>query len=69
MPDNKEALLGEFKAVEAKYKDLLSKLVAAKVPAVLDPGCGACDVGEWCCTGTESVTSDLAKKVNPPFRR
>lgn len=58
---DKEALVKEFEMVQAKYRELMAQLVSMKVPAVLDSSAGACNTGEWCCTGTETVDPRLAR--------
>jgi len=62
---DKESLTREFETVRSKYKELMAKLVQMKVPATLEPSAAACDVGEWCCTGTERVRDRMAEVVRP----
>jgi len=58
---DKEVLIKEFEAIQVRYRELMAQLVSMKIPAVLDASAGACDTGEWCCTGTESVDPRLAR--------
>ncbi len=64
MVDN-EALVKQFESVRAKYQELMKRLVQARVPATLEPSAAACDVGEWCCTGTERVRNKMEEVILP----
>ena len=64
MPDN-DALIKEFEAVRAKYQELLQKLVAAKIPGLINPVAAGCAVGEVCHGGT----FDVARNIPDPARR
>jgi hypothetical protein len=51
---NIDELIKEFEVVSKRYFELYKELVSNKIPGVIDPSVNAaCNVGEWCCTGTE----------------
>lgn len=56
-------LLKEFQTVEAKYNELLAKLVDAKIPGVILPKAAGCNVGEVCHGGQFKLIRDIGRPV------
>jgi hypothetical protein len=58
-----DALLKEFEAVEAKYNELLGRLVEAKIPGIVLPKAAGCNVGEVCHGGQFKLIRDPGRPV------
>ena len=60
----KAAMVDEFKAVAARYQELIDQLIGDNTPGAIDPVAVSCQTGESCCTGTEKG-NPLDQLVNP----